>query len=401
MITVQSKYGCLTVLDMGEEYVKSNEYVSYVKKYKLLKAEIQVYLKKQCELTNKTLSLSEMEEQQITWKIKELELRMRNIESKLETHYKCQCKCGKIHYYNAKTIKSNPRYCFYPVPTASMCTYSGRASNATYRKMQKYDGLECVILCDKSQCMPSDDYCDYYNKYKAKQIAKKEEKLRLEIAKIPRVYANNYDVDFVGQQYESLYVEECCNEHLESEPVFSYTQQHNKHWNNIVVYKQYRCRCILCGKEYYINCDKFGIHPPEKYGYHAYYGYWSEVSCDCHHISSFQWIVNKLLIENNVLYQVEYSFSDLYGCLGKSKLRFDFAIFNDNGSIKCLIECQGEQHYMPVEEFGGQTQHDIQVRNDNLKRQYVKKHNIQMIEISYKDKKYEKVKAILKKYNII
>ena len=37
MITVQSKYGCLTVLDMGEEYVKSNEYVSYVKKYKLLK----------------------------------------------------------------------------------------------------------------------------------------------------------------------------------------------------------------------------------------------------------------------------------------------------------------------------------------------------------------------------
>ena len=348
MIKAQDKYGCLTVLDEGEEYTQ-----------------------------------------------------LSGIEKKLEIHYKCRCKCGKIHYYNAETLNSKPKYCFYPVPISTKFTYNVAAQNATYRKKQKYAGLECVILCDKSKCIPSDDYCDFYNNYKKKQLAQKEEKLRLEIANIPRVYAKNYDIDFVGKQYESLYIEKCCNDFLESEPTFSYSQQHRKIWHEIKVYKQYKCKGILCGKEQYVTCDKFGIYPPTEYGYHAYYGYWSEVSCDCHHISSFQWIINKLLIENNVSYQVEYSFSDLYGYFGTNKLRFDFAIFNDDGSLKCLIECQGEQHYNPVEEFGGRSQYYIKKKNDNLKKEYVQKNNIKMIEISYKDKKYEKIEAILKKHKII
>ena len=102
--------------------------------------------------------------------------------AKLNTHYKCKCKCGKIHYYDTTTIESNPKYCFYPVPISTRHTYSVKAQNATYHKQQKYADLECVILRDRSECIPSDDYCDYYNAYKRKQLAKKEQKLRLEVS---------------------------------------------------------------------------------------------------------------------------------------------------------------------------------------------------------------------------
>lgn len=414
ILSIGEKYGCLTILDTGEEYAQSEKYLSYLEKREFLTIEIQPHIEKLHKLINENQSLFEMEKQGVVTDIEfhrqlytlsvEINIfnkKMHDIESKLKTHYKCKCKCGKIHYYHATTIKNNPKYCFYPVPISTRHTYSVEAQNATYRKQQKYADLECVILCDKSECIPSDDYCNYYNAYKIKQLAKKEEKLRLEIANVPRVNADNYDVDFMGKYYESLYIEKCCNEHLESKPTFNYSQQHHKHWHNIIVYKQYKCRCILCGKVQYVNCDKFGIYPPTEYGYHAYHGYWSEVSCKCHYISSFQWIVNKLLIENNVPYRVEYSFPELYGDFGINKLRFDFAILNDDSSIKCLIECQGEQHYMPIDEFGGETQYDIQVKNDELKREYAKKHHIQLIEISYKDKKYKKIESILKKYEII
>jgi hypothetical protein len=221
------------------------------------------------------------------------------------------------------------------------------------------------------------------------------------IAKIPRVNAKNYDVDFSGRQYESLYIEKCVNEHLESEPHFSFTQKHKKCWHNITVYKQYKCKCSLCGKEQLVTCNRFGIYPPTGYGYHVYNGYWSSVYCDCHPISSFQCIATKLLFENDVPYEVEYSFDDLYGIGGVDYLRYDFAIFNKDGSIKCLIECQGEQHFKPVEEFGGEEQFNIQVKNDSLKRQYAKKHNIKLIEISYTSKKIEQIEDILRKEGVL
>ena len=157
----------------------------------------------------------------------------------------------------------------------------------------------------------------------------------------------------------------------------------------------------MCGKEHLFTCDQFGIYPPSKNGVHAYDGYWSKAYCDCHKISSFQWIVNKILFENNIRYQVEYSFPDLYGCFHRRKLRFDFAILNEDRSVKCLIECQGEQHYKTVDEFGDKRDFDIQITNDELKRKYAKQHAIPLIEISYKHKKIEKIEEILKDNEII
>lgn len=418
MIEIHKKYGCVTVLDGGEEYRQTEHYHDYIKERKNILEKYKYY---QSNLsTEEKISIIEEHDSSsfasdyrknpsqidkvfndyvkhcLYWDKQKLA----KIEKGLETHYKCRCKCGKIHFFNEQTLDSNPRYCLYPVPISTKFTYSIKASNATYNKRKKYSGLENVVLLDATECDPSDEYCEYYNKYKEKQLAKKEHELNQIIANLPRVYAQNYDVDFTGVQYETLFIEKCVNEHLESEPRFSFSQQHKKRWHSITVFKQYKCICSLCGKEQLITCDKFGIYPPTEYGYHAYNGYWSEVYCDCHPISSFQWIVNKILLDNNIPYRAEYVFTELVGRSGNA-LRYDFAILNDDGSIKCLIECHGEQHYYPVEEFGGDNQFEIQEKNDQLKKEYSEREGIRLVIISYKDKQYQKVESILKDEGII
>lgn len=100
-------------------------------------------------------------------------------------------------------------------------------------------------------------------------------------------------------------------------------------------------------------------------------------------------------------YRVEVSFPDLYGSSNMNLLRYDFSVLNQDGTIKCLIECQGEQHYQPVDEFGGKSQFEIQKKNDELKRKYAVEHEIKLLEIPYKNKKIEQVKEFLRVNNII
>ena len=76
-------------------------------------------------------------------------------------------------------------------------------------------------------------------------------------------------------------------------------------------------------------------------------------------------------------------------------------MLNKDGTIKCLIECQGEQHYKPVDEFGGEVQFEIQKKNDERKRKYAAEHGISFLEITYKNKKYENVEKFLRANNII
>lgn len=416
MIKCNEKYGCLTVLDEGEEYFHTELYKDLQEKARLLQDMIKPYKDELKEIKEKYPEQFEAyvnhnysacepgfipRMRRIQWATVSEAKELKTVSNKLKKHYKCQCKCGMLHFYNEETIESKPRFCYYPVPISTRNTYSIKAQNATYRKQQKYENQENVVLKDKEECLPADDYCGKYNDYKTKQLLDKEKKFQGIIADLPRVYAENYDEDFIGLQYESLFVESCVNDHLESQPRYHFTQRHNKIWSAITVYKQYKCKCKCCGKEQLVTCDKFGIYPPTEYGYHAYFGYWSDIFCDCHEISSFQWIVCKLLIENKINYEVEYSFPDLYGAAGKNLLRFDFAIKDDEGNLKTLIECQGEQHYMPVTEFGGKAGFERQKKNDELKREYVNARDIPYLEISYKAKTYESIKELLILNNII
>lgn len=371
VVFIGKKFGCLQALDDGTEYLQAiDDKISDIKNGS--------------DSATKNKAIEQL------------------IKRKSVKHYKCRCeKCNKIRYYSEETLQKNPMYCYRPIFCTSKYSYSTKAQNANFRKMEKYKGDESVLLVDDRDAIhPADEYCDAWNKKKGNELKKKEAKENAIIAALPRRYAKNYNIEYAGKIYESLEILECVNDALESPPIPYYTQKHEKGYRDITVYKQYRCKCYLCGKEQLVTCDKFGIYPPTEYGYNAYNGYWSDVSCDCHKISSFQWIVNSILMKHNIKYKVEVEFEGLYGIDDKTPLRFDFGIYK-NENLIALIECQGEQHFMPVEEFGGAKQFAIQQKNDERKRLYAKDNNIKIIELSYKKKKYDIIEKTLKAQGII
>ena len=91
-----------------------------------------------------------------------------------------------------------------------------------------------------------------------------------------------------------------------------------------------------------------------------------------------------ILDKAELKYQEEYIFSDLVSTNGRP-LRFDFAVFDDEGDLDFLIEYQGVQHYEPKSKFGGVAGLRRQQYNDMLKREYCQKHNITLVAIPYWD----------------
>ena len=94
--------------------------------------------------------------------------------------------------------------------------------------------------------------------------------------------------------------------------------------------------------------------------------------------------IEEILKESGLVFKEEYSFDDLLSSTGRP-LRFDFAVFEDNGDIDFLIEYQGIQHYQPKEKFGGWQGLRKQQYYDMKKREYCEKHNIKLIAIPYTD----------------
>lgn len=89
-------------------------------------------------------------------------------------------------------------------------------------------------------------------------------------------------------------------------------------------------------------------------------------------------------------YTKEQIFDDLKV---KSNLSYDFYLPKEN----ILIEFQGQQHYKPIEKFGGQEQFERQVQHDKIKKDYAQKNNYRFLEISYQDQKSINKEFILNK----
>lgn len=94
--------------------------------------------------------------------------------------------------------------------------------------------------------------------------------------------------------------------------------------------------------------------------------------------------IHEILEQAGLNFEEEYSFPDLVSSTGR-ELRFDFAVFDDEGDLMFLLEYQGIQHYLPKSKFGGYEGLRKQSYNDMLKREYCKKHNIILIAIPYTD----------------
>ena len=94
--------------------------------------------------------------------------------------------------------------------------------------------------------------------------------------------------------------------------------------------------------------------------------------------------IEEILEKAGLNYQEEYIFPGLNSSNGRP-LRFDFAVFDDDGNIDFLIEYQGRQHYEASSKYGGKKGLFQQQHNDNKKRRFCALHNIRLVEIPYKD----------------
>lgn len=206
----------------------------------------------------------------------------------------------------------------------------------------------------------------------------------------------NFDVDYTNTIHESLKILECIDDNYENDSWIEKTK--GKRIKHIKLCKKYKCKCYLCQSEYIFKSLDFEIRNDD-YGRNADIGYYSDAYCKCHKISSFQWRTIKIFNENNIKYKVEMSFPDLIGNV--ELLRYDFAIINEDNSIKYLIECQGIQHRKPVKEFGGKRQFEYQLEKDKLKRDYAERNNIKLIEVPDTCNTYEKEVKFLKEKEVI
>jgi len=94
--------------------------------------------------------------------------------------------------------------------------------------------------------------------------------------------------------------------------------------------------------------------------------------------------IYEILKNSGLQFEEEYSFPDLTTSNGRP-LRFDFAIFDDEGNLDFLVEFQGIQHYQAKSKFGGAKGFSRQRYNDTRKRVYCYQHNIPLIVIPYWD----------------
>ncbi len=94
--------------------------------------------------------------------------------------------------------------------------------------------------------------------------------------------------------------------------------------------------------------------------------------------------IEEILIANHMSFTTEYTFADLISSSGRP-LRFDFAVFDDDGNVDFLIEYQGEQHYEAFNHFGGKKNLKRQKYNDAQKRVYCTRKQIPLVAVPYWD----------------
>lgn len=121
---------------------------------------------------------------------------------------------------------------------------------------------------------------------------------------------------------------------------------------------------LTCGKEYNVRMSDF------KKGNRCPY---------CKTLSKGESGIRSILSKHNINFTEQYTFSD---CRSDKKrlLKFDFAIFNSDNTLKLLIEFDGSHHF---NNYGREERFKDIKRRDSLKNEYCKNNNIKLIRIPY------------------
>lgn len=104
-------------------------------------------------------------------------------------------------------------------------------------------------------------------------------------------------------------------------------------------------------------------------------------SCGCIQKSFGEETIAKILTENNIFFNSEYTFFDLKNPETNRFFRYDFAILNENNQVIRLIEFDGEQHYK--EKNNSFFDYDFIQQSDKIKNDYALNRNIPLVRIPY------------------
>ena len=109
-------------------------------------------------------------------------------------------------------------------------------------------------------------------------------------------------------------------------------------------------------------------------------------SCGClSHHSIGEALITNYLNDNGYLFKRQQTFDNCRSPKN-SRLIYDFSILNSENNIVALIEFDGEQHFKPIEFFGGIDGFQYLQECDIIKNNYAINNHIPLLRISYKDK---------------
>lgn len=146
-------------------------------------------------------------------------------------------------------------------------------------------------------------------------------------------------------------------------------------------------------RQYYWKCQCDCGGQTVVYGGHLKDGHTQ--SCGCL-ISKGEEKIAKLLQENNIPFKKQYTFDNCRG-INNGKLRFDFAIFDENG-LSHLIEYDGWQHlYKTNGKWDQNNSFEDRQIHDQIKNEFCKEQNIPLIRISSKQYQNLNIKDLLLK----
>lgn len=109
------------------------------------------------------------------------------------------------------------------------------------------------------------------------------------------------------------------------------------------------------------------------------------ISCGSCLSSKGEFIIEQLLSKNNIIFKKEIILPELVAETGR-KLRFDFAIYRQNGQLERLIEFDGRQHLTgPDTTYWGRTTDTLESikERDGIKNHFCLNHNYSLVRIPY------------------
>lgn len=155
-----------------------------------------------------------------------------------------------------------------------------------------------------------------------------------------------------------------------------YTKMDENYTNNQTKFK---IRHNTCGNTYEVNWNNFQ----------------SGIRCPKCNQSKGEKFIEDYLTNKGISFATQVRFSD---CRYKNTLPFDFGIIDDNKRVICLVEYDGEQHFEPIEAWGGEEAFKERQRKDLIKTNYCKENNIPLLRIKYDENTEEKLFNFLVQY---